>query len=106
MDLNNKSLEELKKLKKDVEKAIASFEARKRREALKAVEQVAKEFGVELSEIVGGAGKRRSTTAKAKGVPKYRNPDDPSQTWSGKGRQPAWYKSAIAAGKSNEDLAI
>jgi DNA-binding protein H-NS len=106
MDLSKQSLDELKKLKKDVEKAIASFEARKRKEALKAVEQVAREYGVELSDIFGAGGNRKSTTAKAKGTPKFRNPADPSQTWSGRGRQPAWYKAAIAAGKSNDDLAL
>lgn len=34
---------------------------------------------------------------------KYRHPDDPSQQWSGRGRQPAWVKAWIASGKSIED---
>jgi DNA-binding protein H-NS len=34
---------------------------------------------------------------------KYRNPDDASQQWSGRGRQPGWVKAWIAAGKSMDD---
>ncbi|MBT8410687.1 MAG: H-NS histone family protein, partial [Octadecabacter sp.] len=34
------------------------------------------------------------------------NPADPSQQWTGKGRQPNWYKAAIEAGKSPESMAI
>lgn len=34
---------------------------------------------------------------------KYRNPDNPNEHWSGRGRQPAWVKAWIASGKSVED---
>ena len=37
---------------------------------------------------------------------KYRNPDDPTQQWSGRGRQPAWVKAWIASGKSVEDARV
>lgn len=35
---------------------------------------------------------------------KYRNPDDPSQTWSGRGRRPRWLSEALEAGRKLEDL--
>jgi DNA-binding protein H-NS len=38
--------------------------------------------------------------------PKYRNPVDPSETWSGRGKQPRWLVSALKSGKSIEDLEI
>ncbi len=38
--------------------------------------------------------------------PKFCNPADRSQTWSGRGRRPQWYKDALAAGKTNKDLLI
>lgn len=34
---------------------------------------------------------------------KYRNPEDPNQQWSGRGRQPAWVKAWVASGGSLED---
>ena len=39
-------------------------------------------------------------------APKYRNPDNHAQTWSGRGREPQWYKNKIAAGATEESLLI
>jgi DNA-binding protein H-NS len=38
--------------------------------------------------------------------PKYQNPAVPSETWSGRGRQPRWLVSALRAGGSIEDFKI
>jgi DNA-binding protein H-NS len=38
--------------------------------------------------------------------PKYRNPANPYQTWSGRGRTPLWIKRLRMEGKSIEDLRI
>jgi DNA-binding protein H-NS len=46
--------------------------------------------------------KTPKTSSKASGEVKYRNPDDPAQQWTGRGRQPAWIKAWIASGKSLE----
>jgi DNA-binding protein H-NS len=37
---------------------------------------------------------------------KYRNPQNHDETWSGRGRRPAWFLAAVAAGTAPEDLAI
>jgi len=39
-------------------------------------------------------------------VPKYRNPEDRSQTWAGRGKQPRWLAAQIKAGKKIEDFLI
>lgn len=36
--------------------------------------------------------------------PKYHNPNQPSQTWSGRGRRPRWVRSLLADGKTKQDL--
>jgi DNA-binding protein H-NS len=36
--------------------------------------------------------------------PKYRNPLNSAETWSGRGSRPAWVEAALAAGKTLEDL--
>ena len=38
--------------------------------------------------------------------PKFRNPQPPHETWSGRGRQPGWVTEMIEAGKSLDDLRI
>jgi DNA-binding protein H-NS len=96
------SLDDLKKLSRDVERAIASFEDRKRREARKALEKVAREFGLSVEEVVGM--QRSSSGRPSKSAAKYRNPANPAETWSGRGRQPGWYKDAIAKGTSPDSM--
>jgi DNA-binding protein H-NS len=39
-------------------------------------------------------------------LPKYRNPDQRSETWSGRGKQPRWMAQALLAGRSIEEFVI
>jgi DNA-binding protein H-NS len=39
-------------------------------------------------------------------VPKYRNPNEPSETWSGRGKQPRWLVAALKSGKRIGDFQI
>ncbi len=41
-----------------------------------------------------------------KRVPKYRNPANPDETWSGVGKMPTWFKVQIEKGTAKEDMLI
>ncbi|ETX13633.1 trans-acting regulatory protein hvrA [Roseivivax halodurans JCM 10272] len=103
MNIDALDKDELLKLRKDVEKALETIEQRNYQRAMKAADDAAREYGFSLSDLTkaksGGA-------AKPANPPKYANPDNPSQTWSGRGRQPKWFIEAREAGKSAEDLEI
>ena len=103
-DLEELSLPELKKLQKDVEKAISTFEGRKKAEARAELEAKAKELGFSLNQLLDDApAKKKSAPAK----PKYRNPANPDQTWSGRGRKPRWLTVALTrVGAKMEDFEI
>ena len=101
LDLDKLSVEELEQLKRDATKAIASHEDRRRAEVVAELEAVAKKHGYKLSDLVGG-----KKGSKAASPAKYRHPENASLTWSGRGRQPQWFKDGLAAGKSPEDFAI
>lgn len=100
-DIDTMSREELTSLRQDIDKALSSLDDRRRSEARAAAEKAAREHGFSLDDIV--ATRKKSGT---KNPPKYRNPEDPRQTWSGRGRQPAWIKEAIKDGKDLESFAI
>lgn len=100
LDLESMSRDELKKLIVDAQKALKTVDTRRRSEAKRAAEQAAKEYGFSLEEILNAGGK------STKGMPKYANPADPSQTWTGRGRKPNWVIEAMEAGKSIDDMAI
>lgn len=101
-DLNSMSLKELKDLHGQVAKAIASFEDRKKKAALAELEEKAREMGFSLAELTGTVAPRKRAPATAK----YANPDNASDTWSGRGRKPRWFAEALAAGRKPEDLAL
>ena len=104
-DLENMTRSELERLKGDVEKAIRTMAERDRRAALAAAEKAAAAHGFSLAEITGDA-KLSKAMRKTVSPAKYVNPDDEMQTWTGKGRQPEWFKAAIAAGVSPDDMEI
>jgi len=101
-DLEALSLGELKKMQKDVAKAIATFEDRQKAEVRAKVEAFARDLGYSLAELVS----TETKTAHAPIAAKYRHPENPALTWSGRGRKPQWFVEALAAGKTATDLAI
>jgi DNA-binding protein H-NS len=44
--------------------------------------------------------------ARGKVAPKYRNPDNPSETWAGRGLKPRWLAAALKSGKKLDDFRI
>ncbi|WP_298917806.1 H-NS histone family protein [uncultured Roseobacter sp.] len=110
-DLKTLTRKQLEKLRSDVDTALEKMIERERKAALVAVEKAAKAHGFTLAEIAADAKPvkaKRKVPAKAKVAlaPKYANPEDKSQTWSGKGRQPDWFKTALASGSKAEELLI
>lgn len=101
-ELDTLSLKELKNLQSQVGEKIASFEERRKKDALAAVEDTARSLGFSLGELLGSAGPRK----RKPGQPKYANPANRSETWTGRGRKPRWVEAALKAGKSMDDLAI
>jgi DNA-binding protein H-NS len=76
------SLSELKKMQKDVAKAISTFEDRQKAEARAKVEALVRDLGYSLAELSG----IKTKSSRASAAPKYRQPENPALTWSGRGR--------------------
>jgi len=107
-DLKEMSRKELQKLLSDVKKALASAIARDQREAKKAATKAAAEFGFslgEISETLEAAPKKSKATRKPS-KPVFANPEDTTQTWTGKGRQPNWYRAQVEAGVAPDAMRI
>lgn len=103
------SLEDLRDLRARADAAIRDFSARRRREVQAAVEAAVRAHGFgSLNEVLRRP--RRSKKAAASvtapaAEAAYRNPENPAQTWSGRGRRPRWVSDALTAGRTLEDLA-
>jgi DNA-binding protein H-NS len=78
----------------------------------------AKAEGYTIAELFGGAAASREPKAAkpakraakkatgAKIAPKYRNPANAAETWTGRGKPPRWLAAELAAGKAKEDFLI
>lgn len=92
---------------------------KKRLPAAKVKTQVVKfvtAHGYSIEELFGAGTSIRKGAAKSapakparklgKVKPKYRNPDNPKETWSGRGRAPRWLSALLAKGKKIEQFLI
>ncbi|MGL4238210.1 H-NS histone family protein [Tabrizicola sp.] len=90
--INNLTLTELKLLQRELDSAIANYDDRRKSEALAELHERAKQLGFTLAELTGTRRRRKSA---GPGRPKYRHPENPEITWTGKGRRPAWFLAAL-----------
>ncbi|MBE9639951.1 H-NS family nucleoid-associated regulatory protein [Salipiger mangrovisoli] len=97
-DMNEKELTELGKR---VSKALADYDTRQKAKARAAAEALAKEHGYSLSDLLDAP-----ATKGSKGAPKYAHPENPSQTWTGRGRKPKWVEAHLSSGGELTELAI
>ena len=100
-DLESMPLKDLIELEVRVKKAIAIAKERERVEIKQQIETLAQEAGFAVNELFAGRGNKGKIVA-----PKYMNPDNKSETWTGRGRKPRWLVAKIDQGASLEDFAI
>ena len=103
LNLNKMSIAELNKLISDAQTALA-----KKQEVAEKVRKLAKDNGLEISDLLAADKPNKTKAKKPRGkvAPKYKNPANGSETWTGRGRQPRWVADALTGGKSLEDLLI
>ena len=102
MDLSSLSLSELRTLQDDIKKQMKKREQDDLSKAREQILAIAQSVGVSVKDLVGtGISAKTGTVAV-----RYRNPDDPTQQWTGRGRQPKWVKEWTDAGKSRDLLKV
>src|SRR5918999_2705108 len=111
LNINDIPTLKLKQLFKDIETELKHREVTDKKKALERMRDIAAEYGLSLSEVINKEGrldtkKPKSKNADQASLPKYINPDNPDQTWSGRGQKPKWLKEALAKGKTLEQLLI
>lgn len=121
MELGTLTLTELRRLQTKVETEIKRRSDTARRDLIKRMQKMVAEQGLTLDEVLGSvsgtsekatskpakAAKIKKATKPAKvSVIKYRNPANPDQGWSGRGRKPQWALDWLAQGKSMDELEV
>lgn len=103
-DLGAYSVEELNDLIDLAKKEIARKEQAQLHDVRVQMEQLASSVGKTVEEIMSLDKKKKGS--KALGRIKYRNPANPEETWTGRGKRPRWLQQALDQGAELEDFAI
>ena|SRR5471030_717766 len=102
MNIEQLSNEELRELQKKIELLLLTRQKQDRAAAIEEIYAIAHRLGTPLRDLMDGTG--RGTITKV--AVQYRNPNDPSQQWTGRGRQPKWIKQWIDAGKALDEMRV
>ncbi|MFC0676891.1 H-NS family nucleoid-associated regulatory protein [Lysobacter korlensis] len=121
IDINSLSAKELDALINQAKKRRTTLAKRKPIATVRnKLTQLARAEGYSIQELFGGSAKTqgeraprgsKAATKKAgkstgKVAPKYRNPDNPAETWTGRGKQPRWLAAYTSQGRSADEFLI
>lgn len=103
MDLAKLSIAELRKLRDQLTLELGRREQQQLASARQQVLAIAQQAGIPLSELVASLNRPND---RRKVAVRYRHPADASLQWTGRGRQPAWFRDWLASGKPIDQLLV
>jgi DNA-binding protein H-NS len=110
LNLAAMSVDEMWQLHEEIIRDLSARLTSEKRELEKRLAQLRREKGempeedtIELKLKKDASVKRRKYP---KVLPKYRNPNEGSETWSGRGKKPRWLTAALKAGRTIEEFVI
>ena len=122
IDITRMSAKELGSLINEAKKRKTTLSKRKPIAVVrKKMLQLAKNEGYTIAELFDGAAPAATRAPRAAGTrakpakarktlgkvaPKYRNPDNTDETWTGRGKQPRWLAALTSQGRSVDEFMI
>jgi DNA-binding protein H-NS len=103
INLDNLSIDELWQLHEELNQLLSVRLSAEKRALEKRLAQLRRENEATLITTPEASKQRR---AYPRVFPKYRNPNVPNETWSGRGKQPRWLTAALKTGRSLDDFLI
>ena len=105
IDLDGMSVDDMWRLHEKIGQVLSVRLTSEKRELEKRLAQLRRENEMHSAsaEVEGESRERRKYPRV---YPKYRNPNEPSETWSGRGKQPRWLVAALKSGHRIEEFMI
>ena len=103
INVDKMSLKELVALEAKIQGAIAEARTKERAELKNKVAELALSHGFSVAELFGSP---KDPPKKPVGIAKYANPDNKSDTWTGRGRKPNWLVARLKKGANLADFEI
>ena len=102
-DYQNLSESELQAVIESAEKALKNIQANKRKDVITQI----KELAASIDVVVEIHEADKKSVRKGVKVPvKYRHPEDPEKTWTGRGVKPTWLQALINAGHERSEFEV
>ena len=102
-DLRAMSGKQLAQLQEDIAEALDE----RKRDAIQALRmkfrELAEAEGLTFEDVTGS---KRGKWRRAPVTIKYRDPDDPDNTWTGRGRKPRWLTAKLSGGRDLQDYVV
>jgi DNA-binding protein H-NS len=92
------SYSQLAELRNQIDRLMTEKQASARAELRQRMAVLAKEQGLSLEEVLGNRRKGKGSVAI-----KYRDPKNPENTWTGRGRMPRWMVAATKGNRAKKD---
>jgi DNA-binding protein H-NS len=96
--IENMTSAELAAMEARIQRAKIEKQAVERAALKQKLMDVAKEAGFDIRDLFGPGRKGKGSVAI-----KYRDPKNPANTWTGRGRMPRWMTAAIKGGKAKKE---
>lgn len=107
MNLDSLSPAELQALIRNAEAQMESARKTQVQEVRGKIDALLKGAGLTIDEVYPRRGGKAAKGPKSVVAPKYRNPENSAQTWSGRGKRPIWFAEALKKrGVTAESLLI
>ena len=96
--LDKMSYAELAELRSQIDRRMVEKQSSERLALRQKMADLAKDHGMSLDEVLGKGRKGKGSVA-----PKYRDPKNPENTWTGRGRMPRWMAAATKGSKAKKE---
>lgn len=109
LNLESMSVDEMWRLHEEISRILSVRLTTEKQELEKRLAQLQREDSMRIEASSGlrtVTGAPRTRRKYPKVLPKYRNPKNVSETWSGRGKQPRWLVAALKAGSTIDEFVI
>lgn len=101
INLSELSIEDLRSITQNAQNVIIRKQTQRLRDAYELFEQIAEEAGSSIEEILS-----MGEDIKQERSVRYRDPKNPENIWTGRGRKPNWLLEEVKNGNHIEDFAV
>jgi DNA-binding protein H-NS len=108
-NLDTMSVDEMWQLHEEISRVLSVRLTSEKRELEKRLTQLRREKEMRQPDSADGQPLKDGSRERRKYprvFPKYRNPSEPSETWSGRGKKPRWLAAALQTGHTIEEFVI